>query len=80
MKNKREPCSHNANYVVSEVTAKLKKHKLKVEYVTIIDSAGRKRVTEDVKCIRVRKGCTIGIKLLGMIDFLGVPIIREGKK
>jgi len=77
MKNKREPYSHNANYTVAGVVQKLKQHKLKVEYVTIIDAGGYKRVTEDIKCVRVKKHQTLGIKLLGMIDFLDVAIVRE---
>lgn len=76
---KRKPFS-SANYTIEEVVKKLTSHKLKVEYVTIIDGDGRKRVTKDIKEIRVRKNQTVGIKLLGMIDFLGAPIVREGKK
>jgi len=80
VKNKREPYNHNANYTVAGVVEKLTRHKLKVEYVSIIDGAGHKRVTSDIAAIKVRKHQTIGIKLLGMIDFLGAPIVGEGKK
>lgn len=66
-------------YTLLEVVGRLKRNKLKVTYVTVIDANGHKRVTEDIKEIRVRKNQTVGIKLLGMIDFLDVPIVREGK-